>query len=247
MGKRLRKVLKVGGLRNVPKEIVGDIKADKVMSKSPKPLDGSRFRWLNESLYTESSSKSFTMFQNDPKLFDAYHSGFRSQTKGWPVNPVDECLGYIMASCGPGSTVGDFGCGDAKLAQRLKDSMSVHSFDLVSVNPLVTACNIACVPLEDSTLDIAVFSLSLMGTDWPRFVSEAQRCLKVGGTLYIAEVQSRFKSFEDFVEGFGTSFEVLRVENPKDRYFVTVVLKKRNNKPLSLDPKLLKPCIYKKR
>lgn len=210
-------------------------------------LEGSRFRWLNESLYTEDSGKSFELFQNDPSLFQAYHTGFRSQASAWPITPVDECCGYILKNLKSGSAIGDFGCGDAKIAQQMKDKMKVHSFDLVSLNPLVTACTIADVPLADKTLDFAVFSLSLMGTDWPKFVAEAQRCLKTGGVLYIAEVQSRIPEFQKFVDGFKKAFQVLQAENVKGKYFVRVILKKQNDSNMQLDPALLKPCLYKRR
>lgn len=214
---------------------------------STSALDGSRFRWLNESLYTESSSKSFELFQTNPNLFSVYHSGFRSQTISWPVNPVDECLEYIKKTMEPQSRIGDFGCGDAKLARILNGTMTVHSFDLVSVNTLVTACNISDVPLATGTLDLAVFSLSLMGTDWPKFIAEAQRCLRIGGTLYIAEVQSRVKDFDRLLKCFKGPFSVVKAENSKDRYFVKLILKKTSDSKLDIDPTLLKPCLYKKR
>lgn len=247
MGKnRGRKIIRPGNMSQV-KRTEKPTAQSKSNSSTLKSLDGSRFRWLNESLYTESSSNSFEMFQRDPKLFDAYHSGFRSQTISWPINPVDDCLNYIRSNIKKGSSIGDFGCGDAKLAQVLKESMIMHSFDLVSTNPLVTACNIANVPLANSSLDMAVFSLSLMGTDWPKFIGEAQRCLKKGGILYIAEVQSRVTNFEDFVAGFKPSFEVLKAVNHKDQYFVTVILRKTSDQGLALKSALLKPCLYKKR
>ena len=47
--------------------------------------------------------------------------------------------------------------------------------------------------MEDEVLDIGVFSLSLMGTNFPDFLVEANRVIKPGGTLFIAEVLSRFK------------------------------------------------------
>lgn len=219
------------------------------MNKKPKsnPLEGSRFRWLNESLYTESGSKSFEVFQKDPNLFRAYHEGFRSQAMSWPVTPVTECCSFIASSLKQGSIVGDFGCGDADIAKTLGQQMKVHSFDLVSTNSLVTACNISSVPLADASLDIAVFSLSLMGTDWPQFVTEAQRCLKVGGLLYIAEVQSRVTDFDSFRKQFLTSFEIVASENSKQRYFVKLILRKKSNKPVELKSDSLKPCLYKRR
>jgi ribosomal RNA-processing protein 8 len=238
------------GLKGTPNVISKpDLKTKANISKSSTEinLEGSRFRWLNECLYTEESSKSFDLFQKQPELFQAYHIGFRSQVKAWPLTPVEECCIFILNELKAGSAIGDFGCGDAKLAQNLKDKMIVHSFDLVSVHPLVTACNIAQVPLEPKVLDMAVFSLSLMGTDWPRFIEEAQRCLKVGGILYIAEVQSRIADFGKFVDGFKSSFAVLKQENVKEKYFVKVLLKKTSDRPLKLDPNLLKPCLYKRR
>jgi len=68
----------------------------------------------------------------------------------------------------------------------------IKSFDLIAMTPIVTACNIAHVPLEADSIDVAVFCLSLMGTDWPDFIREGHRVLKQGKLLKIAEVQSRF-------------------------------------------------------
>ena len=76
--------------------------------------------------------------------------------------------------------VADLGCGDAKIAQELGDKMTVHSFDLVSTNPHVTACDMAHVPLEHESVDVAVFCLSLMCTNLPDFIREAHRILRMG-------------------------------------------------------------------
>jgi ribosomal RNA-processing protein 8 len=43
------------------------------------------------------------------------------------------------------------------------------------------------VPLQDGSLDVVVFSLSLMGRNWPDYSVEARRCLWNGGSLLIAE------------------------------------------------------------
>ena len=53
-------------------------------------------------------------------------------------------------------------------------------------------------------MDVVVFCLALMGTDYPRFLKEATRVLRPGGKLWIAEVRSRFvigskESFEPFL------------------------------------------------
>jgi ribosomal RNA-processing protein 8 len=64
----------------------------------------------------------------------------------------------------------------------------VHSLDLVSTAPGVIACNMAHTPLADASVDVAVFCLALMGTDYGTFLAEAHRVLKAKGWLWIAEV-----------------------------------------------------------
>ena len=76
--------------------------------------------------------------------------------------------------------VADLGCGEAKIALTFqKDgAIRVHSFDLTAVNPFVTACDIARTPLADKSVDVAIFCLSLMGTNYLDFVAEAVRILR---------------------------------------------------------------------
>ena len=50
---------------------------------------------------------------------------------------------------------------------------------LVAVNENVVACDMAHVPLDDETLDVAIFSLSLMGSNFSEYVREAYRALKL--------------------------------------------------------------------
>lgn len=189
-------------------------------------LTSSRFRELNEELYTKPSHHSFSQFTSDPDLFAQYHAGFRRQVAEWPVNPVDVIYKKIVSgdykkkrkekknssSDANGDddvtiVVADFGCGDAKLAERLNarsDASSglcpftVHSFDLVSGgNPLVTPADMTNVPLPDESVDIGVYCLALMGTNVPDFVREGWRVLKFGGVLRVAEVRSRFEASSD--------------------------------------------------
>ncbi|TVY42915.1 25S rRNA (adenine-N(1))-methyltransferase [Lachnellula occidentalis] len=93
--------------------------------------------------------------------------------------------------------IADLGCGDAALAEALqKDSkhmhLQIHSFDLFSPSPHVTRADIANVPLVDESIDVAIFCLALMGTNWIDFIEEAYRILRWKGELWVAEIKSRF-------------------------------------------------------
>ena len=94
-------------------------------------------------------------------------------------------------------TIADLGCGDAKLATALQSEkkklhLEILSYDLQSPSPLVTKADIANLPLADGSVDIVIFCLALMGTNWLDFIEEAYRILHWKGELWIAEIKSRF-------------------------------------------------------
>ncbi|OAQ63236.1 methyltransferase-related protein [Pochonia chlamydosporia 170] len=185
-------------------------------------LISARFRHLNETLYTRPSEESFMLFQDSPEMFTEYHEGFRRQVKVWPENPVDSFLSDIRSRArakpppkgrpGPPPsqrhklalprttgtcTIADLGCGDARLAESLQQDkaklrLDIKSYDLQSPSALVTKADIANLPLEDGSVNVAIFCLALMGTNWIDFVEEAYRILHWKGELWIAEIKSRF-------------------------------------------------------
>lgn len=48
-------------------------------STTTRQLDASRFRFLNEQLYRQSSTASAALFREDPAAFRAYHRGYKLQ------------------------------------------------------------------------------------------------------------------------------------------------------------------------
>ena len=234
-------------------------------------LSAARFRWLNEKLYTSSSDDAFAFFALHPKEFTAYHVGFRAQVDKWPQHPLTLITSYL-SSLSP-STVADMGCGDALIASTFHPHHhTVHSFDLQATSPLITACNIAHTPLPSSSVDIAVFCLSLMGHDWAAFVREGWRVLRLGGELLVAEVASRMREGGG-VEGFVKALEGAGFKRKKlvhNDYFVCAWLTKAHTtqgagkgsakrkkkakqgdttRAGAVQPEqfVLAPCLYKKR
>lgn len=109
----------------------------KMMAK----LSGSRFRWINEQLYTSSSESALSLVKNQPELFDEYHQGFRSQVQLWPENPVDVFVEQIKGRThkpisAPGGLPGnsqkqvviaDMGCGEAQLALDINNFVKQYN------------------------------------------------------------------------------------------------------------------------
>jgi ribosomal RNA-processing protein 8 len=151
--------------------------------------------------------------------------------------------------------VADLGCGDATLSARV--AQKVYNFDLVASAPNVIACNMAKLPLAEASVDVAVFCLSLMGTDYGSFLREAARILRPKGFLWIAEVQSRFidehgdgvlEEFVAGVEGLGFS---LRHRDTKNSHFLTLRFQETRESEKGSFSKykwpVLRACQYKKR
>nr|XP_006628334.1 PREDICTED: ribosomal RNA-processing protein 8 [Lepisosteus oculatus]XP_015197289.1 PREDICTED: ribosomal RNA-processing protein 8 [Lepisosteus oculatus] len=209
-------------------------------------LESARFRYINEQLYTSTSQEAYRMFQQDRQAFNIYHQGFKAQVERWPNNPVDSIISYIRNK--PSSmVVADFGCGDCKIAHSVKNK--VHSFDLLPISDLVTVCDMAHVPLPDGSVDIAIFCLSLMGTNIGDFVVEANRVLVKSGILMIAEVASRFENVRSFLSALSTLGFKLATKDTSNCYFYTFeLIKTKESEGKSHTAGLeLKPCMYKKR
>ncbi|XP_076832164.1 uncharacterized protein rrp8 [Brachyhypopomus gauderio] len=215
-------------------------------SRMEKRLESARFRYINELLYTSTSGEAKRMFKQDPDAIQIYHKGYVAQVKHWPANPVDLIISYIRQK--PSSlVVADFGCGDCKIARSVKNK--VHCFDLAPVCDLVTPCDMARVPLEDSTVDIAVFCLSLMGTNLSDFLAEANRVLQMGGFLKIAEVASRFDNTRQFIGALSHLGFKLVSKDTDNSHFYSFEFVKVQNPPghVKKTGLQLKPCLYKKR
>lgn len=95
----------------------------------------------------------------------------------------------------------DLGCGEGALQKELEQKKifrQIQSFDLVKMEDHVIEADIKNLPLEPASQDVAVFCLSLMGTNYIEFLQEAARVLKIGGQLIISEVLSRFQDLSVF-------------------------------------------------
>jgi len=119
------------------------------------------------------------------------------------------------------TSLADLGCGEGLLETELSKKnllKSIFSYDLVSTKEHVKSCDIRKLPHANGSLDIAVFCLSLMGTNYLEFLAEAIRVLKVQGWMIISEVSSRVvsvKGFQDMLEQIGLQLHYYVMFSPE--------------------------------
>ncbi|KAL1110229.1 hypothetical protein AAG570_008306 [Ranatra chinensis] len=212
-------------------------------------LKGARFRLINEKLYISESAKSGDIFAENYSSFEVYHDGYRKQVNKWPINPVDVIFKDLSHRVqNEKLNIADFGCGDAILAQKLVTA-TVHSFDIVAANDRVTACDMRNTNLLTNSVDVAVFCLSLMSSCVSDCIIEANRVLKNGGIMKIADVESRFECVDQFINDM-TSFGFKLISKDYSCN-IFLFLDFRKFSSISVSKKLpnvsLKPCMYKKR
>ena len=121
------------------------------------------------------------------------------KAKGGRSDANDDSTAKVLPRTHGTAIIADLGCGDARLAQTLKDSgeitklnFKINSYDLHSPSPLITKADISNIPTPDGSMDVAIFCLALMGTNWISFIEEAYRILHWKGELWVAEIKSRF-------------------------------------------------------
>ncbi|CAL4072402.1 unnamed protein product, partial [Meganyctiphanes norvegica] len=222
--------------------------AEALRQKMSLQLNSARFRNMKDNLYKSYETTLIKITFGEVECFSVYHEGYKSQVTKWPINPLDLIIKWLNTK--PAElVVADFGCGEAKLCQSVPQK-KVFSLDLQSACEGVIVCDMAHTPLKTASVDIAVFCLSLMGTNIKDYVCEANRVLKQEGTLKIAEVESRFtgdiNTFTKVLEKYG--FKCIAKDTSHTFFFIFEFKKTWvPKKSLSLPDISLKPCVYKKR
>lgn len=248
----------VSGLAKVSKP------ADTIESKLKAKLSGSRFRFLNQKLYESDSKTALAYFQENQDDFFRYHEGFQEQTKKWPTNPVnvfiDRICGLLKSKKAGKLVIADLGCGEGRLGldvARMAKEMErpgvlVHSFDLVACGDHVKAASMTAVPLATGSVDLVIFSLALMNTDFCKALKEANRLLRAGGEVWIAEVESRFDGGTAGIDAFVQKLKPLGFQlqgrvDQSHKVFVLMKFAKTHDSAGHASSVSLKACKYKKR
>ena len=161
----------------MPVPLPPDIK-EKVMARR------GGFTEINNRWASSDSSTVHDRLRSNPDEWYLYHTLYPEHRAKWAEIPAERIAQELRDR--PDMRIGDFGCGE----NLLKDALPNHEvvgMDHVAYDESVLACDIADTPLEDASLDAAVFSLSLMGRNWIDYLDEAHRTLRPLGLLFIAE------------------------------------------------------------
>ncbi|MDV6032732.1 MAG: hypothetical protein F9B45_22130 [Phycisphaera sp. RhM] len=154
------------------------------------------FSTMNSRWNRISSANLAETLKTNPEEWEQYHTLYRRARENWSVVPFKEVVRWLESR--EGYVVADFGCGEAFVSMAVGDRHIVHSFDHVAITDSVIACDISKTPLDSESVDVAVFCLSLMGSNFISYLREANRVLKIDGHIHVWESESRFDDVQRF-------------------------------------------------
>ncbi len=195
------------------------------------------FSKMNNRWYASASDATHARLAQNPEEWAHYHTMYQQLRESWPVVPYKEEIRWLSETEREGLVVGDFGCGEALIAAAVSDRHQVHSFDHIAIDQRVVACDIAHVPLENRSLDVAIFCLSLMGANFADYLREAHRCLRLDGWLHMWEPANYFNDVGTFCARLGRlGFDVMAPET--EGAFIRIYAVRNAKKP---DPTTVLP------
>ena len=174
------------------------------------------FSQLNQNWSVSKSANTFERLRKNPEEWHYYHSLYAEKRKEWDEIPYIELAKKINQRAD--WIVADMGCGENLLAKEIPNK--VYAFDMVACEEKVTACDISNVPLKDGAVDVVVFSLSLMGSNYIDYLKEGFRILKPFGLLFICEPskkhQNKLEEFKSKLTDIG--FTVMKTNTESKRF-----------------------------
>jgi superfamily II DNA or RNA helicase len=134
-------------------------------------------------------------FNDNPSSWFNYHKLRREAMKDWNEIPYEVIAKKIKNK---NHIVVDFGCGDNQM-KKLIPNNKVISFDHIAFDDSVIPCDMADLSpyLENESVDVAVFSLSLWSPNYKDYINEAYRVLNFGGFIHIAEPLNNYQTNEE--------------------------------------------------
>lgn len=177
------------------------------------------FTKQKQKINSEDSSATNQRMMKNPEEWHEYHRNYREERKSWKVIPFNEWIKRIK-KLPDRYIVGDFGCGEAKIAEAL--GSRIINFDHVAMDSSIISCDMSDVSqyVKDDELDVALFSLSLIGKNWQDYLKEASRCLNDDGLLFISETtqSSKLEDIRGEIKNLG--FEIYKDNEVEDFTFI---------------------------
>ena len=168
-------------------------------SSNPKRvITDSPYKLTGRAWSSQKSTTTHEKLRSNPAEWHAYHAARDISFQGYTDQsqiPRNRIIAHLADKRKHRLRILDLGCGRNNIAQHYADADKDHKFAIQGYDHVVEegstarAGNIADLSAQehDESADICVYSQSLMGTDWPTYLTEGHRMLRYNGEFIISE------------------------------------------------------------
>jgi hypothetical protein len=176
-------------------------------TKSNIKMQISEYQEIGRKMSLQNSANTNKMFQDNNKLWHLYHDYRDYSFEGYDNQdeiPVNRIISYLESKLKYKLDILDLGCGRNQITEHFKinSKFSITGYDHISYNESIE-CDVSNLPNEDYSVDMCIFSQSLMGSNWKDYLQEAKRVLKYNGEMIISESVDRYDVIKEYIEELG--------------------------------------------
>jgi len=171
----------------------------------------SEYQEITKKMSVQNSKNTNEMFKGNVKLWHQYHDNRDISFKGYDNQneiPINKIMDYLKTKENKKLNILDLGCGRNLIKQYFEKNkkFEITGYDHVSFNGSIE-CDISELPNDDETVDVCIFSQSLMGSNWKEYIVEAIRVLRYNGELIISESVERYDNIKQYIDNLGLHYK----------------------------------------
>ena len=187
----------------------------------------SDYQDLGRKMSTQKSTTTSEMFQTTPDLWHTYHESRDFSFKGYDEQteiPINKILNYVKTKSNRKLRVLDLGCGRNVISEHFKEhtKINVTGYDHISYNNSI-ACDISHLPNDNESVNMCIFSQSLMGSNWKEYLQEAKRVLTYCGEMIISESSERYDKIKEYIVEMGLHIKQEEYNENKRWFYIYAI------------------------
>ena len=162
----------------------------------------SEYQELTKKMSIQKSDNTNKMFKDKPELWEQYHTARDFSFLGYEQTevPVNKIISYLETKKNHRLKILDLGCGRNLINIHFKDNkkFTITGYDHISCNGSKVS-DISNLEDEDETIDICVYSQSLMGSNWSEYLDEGKRVLRYNGEMILSDSVDRYEIIKNYL------------------------------------------------
>jgi superfamily II DNA or RNA helicase len=166
----------------------------------------SEYQEITKKMSTQKSSTTKKMFLEKIELWHQYHDYRDFSFKGYDNQdeiPVNKIIAYLETKKNYILKILDLGCGRNFIYTHFKNNknnnFTITGYDYVSHNGS-KEIDISDLPDKDQTIQMCIYSQSLMGYNWKDYLNEGKRVLGHGNGMIISESIYRYDIIKEYLK-----------------------------------------------